>query len=79
MRDFPDDWEDRLAPLEAVDWRKANPDWEGVCVVAGLVSSNRQSRQATRAYIKRHLGLPLSDAETRSLTPAKDQVTEAAQ
>lgn len=79
MRDFPNDWEDRLAPLETIDWRKANSDWEGVCVVAGSVSSNRQSRQATRAYIKRHLGLPLSDAETRSLTPAKDQVKEAAQ
>jgi DNA sulfur modification protein DndB len=79
MRDFPDDWEQRLEPLETIDWRKANREWEGICVVAGSVSSNRQSRQATRAYIKRHLGLPLSDAETRSLTPAKEQVSEAAQ
>lgn len=79
LRDYPDDWKDRLSPLETIDWRKSNPDWEGVCVVAGSVSSNRQSRQATRAYIKRHLGLSLSDAEVRSLTPAKDQVMEAAQ
>ena len=24
MRDFPEDWENRLSPLETIDWRKAN-------------------------------------------------------
>jgi len=50
-----------------VNWSKKNKDWEGVCIVANSVVSNRQARAATKAYLKRHLGLPLSDAESRSL------------
>lgn len=74
MRDHPTDWRQRLEKLTDIDWRKSNPEWEGVVVVAGSVSSNRQSRQATKAYVKRKLGLPLSDAEAKSLTTADDLV-----
>lgn len=79
LREHPEDWKDHLQALQGINWRKSNPEWEGICVVAGSVSSNRQSRQATRAYIKRALGLPLSDAETRSLTPPEQQIEEAAE
>jgi DNA sulfur modification protein DndB len=79
LRDHPEDWDSRLRELENIDWRKSNKDWDGVCIVAGSVSSNRQSRQATRAYIKRKLSLPLTDAEARSITPAVEQIQEAAQ
>jgi DNA sulfur modification protein DndB len=72
------DWRERLARLEEIDWNKKNPEWQNVCIVANSVVSNRQSRQATRAYIKRHLGLPLSDAETRSLDGLKNKVVSAA-
>lgn len=74
----PDSWHTKLEPLAAINWKKSNPDWEGVCMVAGSVSSNRQSRQATRAYIKRHLHLPLGEAEARSLMSAQDQLRGAA-
>ncbi|HEV7366894.1 MAG TPA: DNA sulfur modification protein DndB [Gemmatimonadales bacterium] len=57
----------RLQGLKTVDWSKKNKDWEGVCIVANSVVSNRQARFATKVYLKRHLGLVLSDAERRSL------------
>ena len=79
MRDDPDGWEGRLSALQEIDWRKSNPQWESVCIVAGSVSSNRQSRQATKAFVKRALGINLSDAETRSLTPPEQQISEAVQ
>ena len=77
MRDYPSAWEDRLSGLQGIDWRRSNPEWEGVCVVAGSVSSNRQSRQATKAFIKRALGLDLTEPEKRSLTPPEQQVSKA--
>lgn len=76
LRAHPNNWQERLAALQDIDWRKSNPEWEGVCVIAGSVSSNRQSRQATKAFVKRALGLDLTDAETRSLTPPEQQVAQ---
>jgi DNA sulfur modification protein DndB len=60
------DWKERLAALETVDWSKGNPDWQNVCIVANSVVSNRQARQATKAYIKGRLGMNLTEAERRS-------------
>ena len=64
----PTDWKERLHKLQDINWSKQNRDWEGVCMVANSVVSNRQARAATKAYIKKQLGLQLTDAETRSLT-----------
>jgi len=68
MRD--ETWRERLAALEAVDWSKKNPEWENVCIVANSVVSNRQARAATKAYIKHKLGMPLTEAELRSIGKA---------
>lgn len=76
IRSYPNAWGNRLSGLQDIDWRRSNPEWEGVCIVAGSVSSNRQSRQATKAFIKRALGLSLSEAEERSLTPPEQQISE---
>lgn len=67
MRDDPSGWKGRLLDLKEIDWSKKNPDWESVCIVAGSVVSNRQARQATKAYIKSRMGLKLTETETRSL------------
>jgi len=76
MKSSPTDWKTRLQQLETINWSKQNRDWEGICIVANSVVSNRQARGATKAYIKRHLGVPLSDAEARALqTP--DVIREA--
>lgn len=66
-------WKAKVAQLEGVDWKKSNRDWENICIVAGSVVSNRQARQATKAYLKRHLGLPLTEPERKSL-PQEDVV-----
>lgn len=60
-------WKDRLTALVNINWSKTNPDWQDVCIVANSVISNRQARSATKAYIKRKLGMELSDAELRSI------------
>src|SRR5205807_5179202 len=50
-----DTWKEKLIELNAIDWRKVNPDWENVCIVANSVVSNRQARLATKAYLKHKL------------------------
>ena len=74
----PQGWKGRLLDLQAINWSKKNPDWDGVCMVANSVVSNRQARQATKAYLKMHVGLPLSDAEARSLPATlRQRVTDS--
>ena len=60
-------WKGRLLDLQSINWKKKNPDWENVCIVANSVVSNRQARLSTKAYLKFRLGLDLSDTEMRSL------------
>lgn len=62
-----ENWRDRLNALETIDWSKKNPEWDNICIVANSVVSNRQARAATKAQIKRKLGMSLSDSEMRSL------------
>lgn len=64
----PHGWKAGLLDLTQIDWKKDNPDWENVCIVAHSVVSNRQARVATRAYIKEKLGLNLTEVESRSRT-----------
>lgn len=66
------DWKARLTPLEEIDWSKKNPEWENICIVANSVVSNRQARQATKAFIKSKLGISLTDGEKNSITPKVD-------
>jgi len=69
----PQTWKARLLDLMSVDWSKKNKDWEGICIVANSVVSNRQARQATKAYLKRRLGLELHETEKTSLGEKKLQ------
>lgn len=70
MKAHPTDWKVKLIELNSVDWRKINPDWENVCIIANSVVSNRQARLATKAYLKQKLGLTLNDSEARAIKPA---------
>jgi len=67
MKLYPSEWKTRLADLTAINWSKKNRDWENVCIVANSVVANRQARVATKAYLKRKLGLPVSESEQRSI------------
>jgi len=62
-----EDWRDRLAALDEIDWSKKNTDWENVCIIANSVVSNRQARAATKAYIKAKLKMELTESEARSI------------
>jgi DNA sulfur modification protein DndB len=70
MKDDPTGWKGRLLDLKDLNWSKKNKDWDNVCIIANSVISNRQARLATKAYIKTHLGLKLTDTETRALPEA---------
>ena len=76
-----DDWRQMLNGLDNVDWTKKNRDWEGVCIVANSVVSNRQARSATKAYLKYKVGLALTEAEAKSIAHVLSVVAdhEAAQ
>lgn len=67
MKEDPNGWKARLLDLTSVDWSKKNKDWENVCIIANSVVSNRQARLATKAYLKKHLGLNMNEAEMRTL------------
>ena len=56
---YPDDvsWKSRLAHLGEIDWRKTNPDWQGICMLGGDIITRRQTRDATSKYIQWKLGI----------------------
>lgn len=76
MADDPTGWKDRLVALKQVDWSKRNREWENINIVANSVVSNRQARYATKSFLKRKVGLELTEAEDRAITP--QQHAEAA-
>jgi DNA sulfur modification protein DndB len=76
LKSAPDDWRDRIRRLQDIDWSKQNKDWEGICIVANSVVSNRQARAATKAYIKSKLGLSLTESEIRALPSSQAEAAE---
>ncbi|MDE2038438.1 MAG: DNA sulfur modification protein DndB [Elusimicrobia bacterium] len=68
IKKFPKNWKERLMDITLIDWRKVNPEWENVCIIANSVVSNRQARLATKAYLKRKMALELSEPEQRAIS-----------
>ena len=55
----PDNWSEILEEgLPRIDWRLANPDWEGVAMFAGRVVIARVARRRTATLVKYLMGLP---------------------
>jgi DNA sulfur modification protein DndB len=77
LKRYPSDWKVHLADLVGINWNKKNRDWENVCMVANSVVANRQARLATKAYLKRKLGLPVSESEGKSIEPLIAREDEA--
>ena len=57
---FPEDWDERLKPLEEIDWSRSNPTWEGRALIAGRLSKSRPNVVLTANVIKKALGLELT-------------------
>ena len=50
-------WAAALDGLSDIDWRKTNPDWQGICMADKEVVTRMPTRQATAKYITWKLGL----------------------
>ena len=50
-------WTDVLDGLRDVDWKKTNPDWQGICMAGNEVVTRVPTRRAAANYIKWKLGL----------------------
>lgn len=46
-----------LGRLAIIDWRKSNPEWQGVCMSGSEVVTRAPTRSATASYIKWKMGL----------------------
>lgn len=76
LANYQDSWKEKLAKLSEIDWRKGvgknvNPLWDGVCISAGSVVSNKQARVATLNVLTSKLGIeskPNSSSKSRKLT-----------
>lgn len=60
LQKYPKDWQVYLERLREIDWRKSvgtkvNPLWDGACITAGSVVSNRQARLATLSVLVAHV------------------------
>jgi DNA sulfur modification protein DndB len=61
---YPDDWQKHLAPLEQIDWRRANMQlWGERSMQHGKMSKAAHSVSLTANAIKQALGLPLTAEE----------------
>ena len=50
-------WEDTLVGLKKIDWRKSNPEWQGICMAAHEIVTRMPTRRATALYILWKMGL----------------------
>ena len=48
---------DLLGGLREIDWRKSNPDWQGICMAEHEVVTRMPTRRATALYILWKIGL----------------------
>ena len=48
---------DALSVLADVDWRKRNPEWEGICILGNSIITRTSTRDATGELLKHKLGL----------------------
>lgn len=48
---------DALDALAEIDWRKSNPEWEGICVLGQSIITRTSTRDATGEQLKYKLGL----------------------
>ncbi len=48
---------DALEALAEVNWRKDNPEWEGICILGNSIITRTTTRDATGEQLKHKLGL----------------------
>lgn len=63
LSEHPSDWEQRIATLQSVDWRKTNQEWMKRTMNHGRVSKSSTHIQLTTNALKMKLGLALTPDE----------------
>ena len=65
-----------MAHLAEIDWRKTNPDWQGICMLGSDIITRRQTRTATSMFIQWKLGIWTRSLPTcsgsRSRSPSRN-------
>jgi DNA sulfur modification protein DndB len=66
LKQYPDNWQQRLSGLSAIDWSRNNAAvWEGRAMIGGKVSKVTTNVILTTNVIKTALALPLDEAEQK--------------
>jgi len=67
LEQYPNEWKERLARLEEIDWARSNREnWQGRAIQGGYVSKARVNQVLTTNFIKKVLGLELTKAEQKT-------------
>ena len=69
-------WIEPLDGLTEIDWRKTNPDWQGICMAENEVVTRAPTRRATARYIMWKLG---RETERPATVIAEDRLVRAAE
>lgn len=66
IKEFPDDWKDRLTNIKKINWSRTNTTcWEGRVLIGGNIQKSSNNVVLTSNYIKTILGLELSSEELK--------------
>lgn len=57
MDEYSSGWQLQLRRLRDIDWRKTNPEWQGVCMLGSDIVTRRQTKQATTDFLRQKLSL----------------------
>lgn len=67
-------WIEVFDGLTGIDWRKTNPDWQGICMAENEVVTRAPTRRATARFIMWTLGL---ETERPAAVIAEDRLMRA--
>ncbi len=57
MKRYPKNWKNKLDGLRNVNWKKNNPQWEGIAMIHGRVSKSRDFLNRTSKFLSEAIGL----------------------
>lgn len=76
IKEKPNDYKKLMTKLSKVDWSRENAQWEGLCMHGGRMSGTGQNVKFTSTYLRRVVGLEISDEELKDLRTAKKEAVK---
>jgi DNA sulfur modification protein DndB len=65
IKESPNTWEEQLSGIQKINWRRDNNEWEGRAMSGGRLTTGGNHPAFTKNFIKKKLGLPLSEDEKK--------------